>query len=141
MRVAMPIRNGRIAPVFDAARRLLLIDVAQGEERHRRETTLPPDPFLTKRPDALRKLKVDVLICGGISRLLARAVSRERLTVISWVAGSAESVLEAYLTGRLLVASRAMPGCQVRWSGPHILPARGCAGAKKRARAEARSQG
>jgi predicted Fe-Mo cluster-binding NifX family protein len=139
MRVAMPIRNGRIAPVFDTARRLLLIDVAQGEERHRRETTLPPDPFLTKRPGALRKLKVDVLICGGISRLLARAVSRERL-VISWVAGSAESVLEAYLTGRLLVAPRAMPGCQVRWSGPHALPAGERAGAMKRARTEARSQ-
>jgi predicted Fe-Mo cluster-binding NifX family protein len=140
MRVAMPIRNGRIAPVLDTARHLLLVDVAQGEERDRRETTLPPDPFLTKRPGALRNLKIDVLICGGISRLLARAVSRERLTVISWVAGSVESVLEAYLTGRLLVAPRAMPGCRVRWSGPHVLPVGERARAKKRARAEARSQ-
>lgn len=140
MRVAMPIRNGRIAPVFDTARHVLLVDVAQGEERHRRETTLPPDPFLTKRPGALRNLKVDILICGGISRLLARAVSRERMTLISWVAGSVESVLEAYLTGRLLVAPWAMPGCQVRSSGRHALPAGERARAKKHARTDARSQ-
>ncbi len=125
MRVAMPVRDGRISPVFDTARRLLLIDVEGGAERHRRVTALPRDPFVSTRLRAMRRLKVDVLICGGISRHLMKAISLERLTLISWVAGPTETVLNAYLEGRLLATPWGMPGCQVRCSRPRTLPADG----------------
>jgi predicted Fe-Mo cluster-binding NifX family protein len=125
MRVAMPVRDDRISPVFDTARRLLLIDVEAGAERHRRVTALPRDQLVSTRLRAMRRLKVDVLICGGISRHLMKAVSLERLTLISWVAGPTETVLNAYLEGRLLATRWGMPGCQVRCSRPRTLPAEG----------------
>ena len=125
MRVAMPVQDGRISPVFDTARHLLLVDANQGKEQHRRLASLPRDPFLSKRPRVLRALKVDVLICGGISRTLASWLSRDRIALISWVAGSTESVLNAYLNSRLIDGQWGMPGCHVRCIQPCTLPAAG----------------
>jgi predicted Fe-Mo cluster-binding NifX family protein len=133
MRVALPVRDGRISPVFDTARQLLVVDANQGKEQHRRLASLPRDPFLTKRPRVLRALKVDVLICGGISQTLAASLSRDRIALISWVAGSTESVLIAYLNRRLIDARWGMPGCHVQHIQPHTPPVEGRARSAKTA--------
>jgi predicted Fe-Mo cluster-binding NifX family protein len=133
MRVAMPVRGGRISPVFDTARQLLLVDANQGKEQHRRLATLPRNSFLSKRPRVLRALKVDVLICGGISRTLAASLSRDRIALISWVAGSIESVLKAYLSRRLIDARWGMPGCHVQHIQPRTPPVEGRARSAKTA--------
>jgi predicted Fe-Mo cluster-binding NifX family protein len=111
MKVAIPSLNGRVSPVFDTARELIVVEVEGGEERSRRIVSLAQDPFLTKRVKKLRTLKIDVLICGGISHVLADGVSAGKTKVISWVAGPVEEVLRAYLGDRLSDAEWRMPGC------------------------------
>ena len=46
MKVAIPIRSARISPVFDAARRLVLIDVEGRTESGRREEDINGTDFM-----------------------------------------------------------------------------------------------
>ncbi|RPH85843.1 MAG: dinitrogenase iron-molybdenum cofactor biosynthesis protein, partial [Desulfobacteraceae bacterium] len=53
---------------------------------------------------------IDTLICGAISRLFHNLLADAGIEVISWVSGSAEEVLKAYLDGTLSQPKFSMPG-------------------------------
>ena len=110
MRVAIPVWNDRVSPVFDAASRLMLVDVKGGVERARREEALP-ETFLARRARQLAELGVTVLICGAISRPLVALLEASGITVLAWTAGPVNDVLQAYLAGGLPDARWMMPGC------------------------------
>lgn len=110
MRVAIPVWNGRVSPVFDAAGRVVLVDVENGLERARREEVLR-ESFLGQRARRLGELGVNVLICGAISRPLAALMEASGITVLPWTAGPVDDVLQAYLAGGLPNARWRMPGC------------------------------
>jgi len=110
MRLAIPVWNERVSPVFDAARRLVLVDVENGMEQARREEVIH-DSFLTQRAHRLTDLGVNVLICGAISRPLTTLLSASGITVIPWTAGAVDDVLAAYLKGCLPDPRWRMPGC------------------------------
>jgi len=114
MRVAIPISNDRVSPVFDAASRMVLVDVKNGIEQGRREEALP-ESFLERRARRLAELGVTVLICGAVSRPLAALLEGSGITVFPWTAGWVNDVLEAYLEGRLPGKRWRMPGCGGRW--------------------------
>ncbi len=111
MRLAIPIWNERVSPVFDTAKTLLLAEVEQGEEASRQIVEVSMTPFPIQRARRLTELHVDVLICGAISRSQANFVSAAGIEVIAWVAGPAEDVLRAYLAGRISDPCWRMPGC------------------------------
>lgn len=110
MRVAIPFWNDRVSPVFDAARRLVVVDVENGVERARHHQTLQEE-FPTRRVRQLAQLGVNVLICGAISRPLAALLAASGITLIPWTAGPVDEVLAAYLAGRLPDPRWLMPGC------------------------------
>jgi len=110
MRVAIPFWNDRVSPVFDASRRLVVVDVEDGLERARHQETLQEE-FPTRRARQLAQLGVNVLICGAISRPLATLLAASGITVIPWTAGPVDEVLAAYLAGRLPDPRWMMPGC------------------------------
>jgi len=122
-RVAMPIWTERIAPVFDASQKLLLVDIDGGRELSRAEelTNWPDEP---RRVSRLQELGVDVLICGGISRRLAEMIETCGIRVIPWVGGFVDEVLSAYLAGRFPDSRFLMPGRRGR--GRRRGDARGC---------------
>jgi predicted Fe-Mo cluster-binding NifX family protein len=115
MRVAIAVWNDRISPVFDTSSRLLLVDVDEGAERHRRLVEMGADLFPTQRAQRLTELGVSVLICGAISRVLAGFISAAGVVVIPWVSGPVEEILRAYLAKCLSDARWRMPGCRGRW--------------------------
>jgi len=62
MKVALATWNGRISPVFDVARQVLLVDIEDGREVSRREESLPgTDP--QAQADRLEALGAETLIC------------------------------------------------------------------------------
>ncbi len=110
MRLAIPVRNERVSPVFDEARRLVLVDVENGMEQARREEILH-ESFPNRRARRLTEIGVNVLICGAISRPLVTLLAAFGITVIPCTVGPVDEVLAAYLKGRLSDPRWRMPGC------------------------------
>jgi len=111
MRLAIPVRNDRVSPVFDTASRLLLVDLADGIEQARQLVEVAQTAFPIERAKRLAELGVNALVCGAISRPLAGFLSAVGIVVIPWVSGAPEEVLRAYLTDRLSDPCWRMPGC------------------------------
>jgi predicted Fe-Mo cluster-binding NifX family protein len=110
MRIAIPMHSGRIAPVFDTAISLLLVDVETGEVVSRREAMLTETGAM-RRTQSLRDLGVRVLICGAVSRELSTAVQAAGIAILPWTAGPVDEVLIAFLAQQLPGPRWRMPGC------------------------------
>ena len=110
MRIAIPTWQARVSPVFDVARRLLVVDVEDGSENGRSETFLG-DAGLAVRAGRLTELGVEVLICGAISRPLERMLDSAGVRVVPYKAGTVEEVLAAFAFGQLNESTFLMPGC------------------------------
>lgn len=110
MKLAIPIWNARVSPVFDTACRLLLLEVRDGREVGRHEATLT-ESTLAGRVRRLKDAGVGALVCGAVSRPLAEMISQAGIELTPFVAGDAETVARAYLAGQLTDPAYAMPGC------------------------------
>jgi predicted Fe-Mo cluster-binding NifX family protein len=110
MKAALATWNGRVSPVFDVARQVLMLDVEDGRVRTRHEEALPgTDP--RGQAARLAALGADVLICGAISRTMAELLAAANIRVIPFTAGGVEEVLAAWLAGSLPDPALSMPGC------------------------------
>jgi len=118
MKAAFAHWNGRIAPVFDIARRIHIADAESGRIVSEGEQVLTKEAPVRK---ALRlaDLGVGTLVCGAISRPLHAMVSAYGIRVIPFVAGELSEVIEAWLRGGLEGEDFAMPGCCRRGRGRH----------------------
>jgi len=117
MRIAVPSWAGTVSPVFDVARRLLVVDVQGGVEVRRLEESLG-ETHVLGRATHVARLGVEVLICGAISWPLERALAAAGVEVIAHICGDVEEVIRAYLSGRLAGDAFLMPGCRgcrYRW--------------------------
>jgi predicted Fe-Mo cluster-binding NifX family protein len=113
MRIAIPLWQGRISPVFDEARRILLLDVSERQEQHRREELLVAgNPF--ERAQLLPRIGVNLLICGMISHTQQAALTSAGIKVIPHICGQVEEVITAFLEGRMENGEFLMPGCSGR---------------------------
>ena len=113
MRVAIPIHDDRISPVFDVARHLLVIDMVNGEVVGRNELAMQ-GPESLSRVRSVAELGIDVLICGAISRPLEAMLESAGVTVIARKCGPVEDVLRAFMTDELSQDAFLMPGCRGR---------------------------
>jgi len=113
MKISIPILFDRISPVFDEARKVLLIEIAGGKEVSRTEESLPAQGPPWKAMHLIG-LGVKVLICSAISWPLERRLLAADIQVIPHTCGPVEDVLQAYLAGRLTDHSFLMPGCRRR---------------------------
>lgn len=100
MQVALTVWCGRISPLFDATRTLLVADVKDRTITARHYEPLDDDSALS-RADRLNALGVDVLICGGISEAFADLIEARGIKLIPFSTGEVEEVLQAYLAGRI----------------------------------------
>ena len=110
MRVAVPVSDGRISPVFDVARRLLLVDIENAREVGRTENTLE-EVELAARARRVAELGADGLICGAISRPLEAMLLSAGVAVIPQTCGPVDDVLRAFMSGQLTEQAFVIPGC------------------------------
>jgi len=112
MRIALAIWEGRISPVFDVSRRMLILDVEEGVIIGKSRETLANDNPVIKAAK-LAEIGVGTLICGAISRHVQDILATYGIRTIPFIAGNIEQVEAAYLEGNLTDASFKMPGCTV----------------------------
>ena len=112
MKVAVPVSHGRVSPVLDFARHLLLVEYSRGREVARSEVSFETTSPL-RRAAYLHQLKVDVLIAGAVSRPLGAALSAAAITVIGLRRGPVEEVLAAFAADSLGNARFRLPGTSV----------------------------
>jgi predicted Fe-Mo cluster-binding NifX family protein len=110
MKVAVTIWEDRISPVFDASRRLLIVDIENAQISDRAFLVFDPE-----QPSSLAKtlasLDVKVLICGAVSQVPAMIISAADITLIPFITGEVDRVLETFAKGDSLEPAFVMPGC------------------------------
>jgi predicted Fe-Mo cluster-binding NifX family protein len=111
--VGIPVFQSRVSPVFDTCTTVLIIKFEQEREIERGETYLD-ELSLTDRVNILQQLNVTVLICGGISEVLYSMLKNAGIRLISGIAGKADQVFEAFISGHLDEPRFYMPGYKER---------------------------
>jgi predicted Fe-Mo cluster-binding NifX family protein len=109
IRVAVSTWNGRISPVFDVSRTLLVLEIGETGIIGRREQ--PLDGGLSRRVEQVAAIGAHVLLCGAISKPLEGILTARGLRVVPCISGEVEEVIRAYLAGTLDCPRFTMPGC------------------------------
>lgn len=113
MRAAFSYWDNRIAPVFDTARLLWIVEV-ESEKILRETGENLPDGEWIQTALRLAEMRVDVLVCGAISRPLHTLIEAYGIEVIPFVAGDLHKVIQAWISESLDRPLFAMPGCGLR---------------------------
>ena len=110
MKVAVTVWEDRISPVFDASKRLLIAEIENA--RITKQSFVIFDPELPSNlTKTLAALDVPVLICGAVSQVPANIISADGITLIPFIAGEVDRVLDVYAKGNSLAPTFVMPGC------------------------------
>ena len=113
MKTAFTFWNNRIAPVFDTARQIRVIETESGQIISETLETLKFD-LPVQKALRLSDLGITTLVCGAISKPLNEIVTAYGIRVISFVAGELQEVINAWHAGNLEPGAFAMPGCGER---------------------------
>lgn len=115
MKTAFAYWDNRIAPVFDIARQIHVVETESGRIISETEEFFAND-MPANKVFRIVELGVSTLICGAISRPLHEMVMASGIRVISFVAGDLRKVIRAWLDGKLESEKFAMPGCCRRYA-------------------------
>ena len=95
MRIAIPHWRGRVSPMFDESRRLLLVDITNGREVSRVEEILVfGNPML--RVKQVKKAGADILVCGAISLALKHNLQAAGIAVMGFTCGPLTRLLKRF---------------------------------------------
>lgn len=108
--LAVTVWQGRISPVFDAARRLLIARVEDTGIVGRQYCHFSPGR-LSQLVELLSARGVNTVICGAISEESVRGLEAAGFELFSFVAGDCREVLEAFIHGKPEWVDLRMPGC------------------------------
>jgi len=105
MQVALTVWEGRISPLFDATRMLLVAEVKGRRIVEKHYECFDCDSAIA-RAARLSDLGVNILICNGISESFANLIEAQGIKLIPFSSGNAEEVLDAYLTNTIFSNAR-----------------------------------
>lgn len=109
MVVAIANRRGCVSPLFDVSDRLCLIEITTGTEVRREAILLKNrDPF--RRAGEIANMRIDVIICGAISRPFETALISMGIRIIGFICGDLEAVMGAFMENGLADIRFHMPG-------------------------------
>jgi predicted Fe-Mo cluster-binding NifX family protein len=100
----------RIAPVFDVARQIHLVEMESGRIVGEAQENLP-DGLPFQKALCLVEFSVNTLVCGAISNPMHQMIAASGIQVKPFVAGDLGQVIQAWLSGNLEQDAFAMPGC------------------------------
>jgi predicted Fe-Mo cluster-binding NifX family protein len=109
MKIAVTVWEGRISPVFDVSRQIVILTIERKVVIAIRTEGIEMATSAHKI-DRLIELGVKTLICGAISEPLHRELTARGVRVLGFVAGALDEVMAILLAGSLPDAAFAMPG-------------------------------
>ena len=111
--IAATVWNGRISAIFETASELLVAEAQAGTIQRLLQTNVQ-DASVPVRIRHLAETGANVLICGAICDMYAAMIEARGITVVPFLSGPAQDVLQAYVSGRSGLAGYGMPGCPGR---------------------------
>jgi predicted Fe-Mo cluster-binding NifX family protein len=117
MRIAIPVWNERVSPVFDVSRAVRIVDITEGSVTH--ETHHPLEREV--RASTLFKLGVDLVICAAISTPLETTLKLSGIEVIPDTCGTVAEIVEAFASGDEELKRFRSPGNTRHHRSPHEL--------------------
>jgi predicted Fe-Mo cluster-binding NifX family protein len=122
-RLALPVWESRISPVFDSAKHLWILEINDGVINLVEKISLAGTDLLLLGL-RLTQMEVRAVICGAISHPLTNLLEASKIQVFSFVKGEVEKVIEAFLAGNLELREYRMAGSrknQVDFASPPDL--------------------
>jgi len=116
MKTAFSVWEHRVAPVFDTASQIHLVE-SEGLRIIAETSHLISGEAMAQRVAWLSEHGVDRLVCGAVSRPLHEQIVAAGIQVFPFVAGELCQVIQALFDGSLSSAEFAMPGCCGRRAG------------------------
>ena len=110
-RIAIPVFQSRVSPVFDCCSRVLLVDLEHNREIKRTEITCE-NLSVSERVNLLNKSGVTIVICAGISQSFHDKLVAAEISTIPGIVGQVDEVLSAFRCDRLDNSCFCMPGYQ-----------------------------
>jgi predicted Fe-Mo cluster-binding NifX family protein len=112
VKIAIPVWNGRVSPVFDVAKAIRVVDVDVGRGCVSDGSIHPVE--LGRPVSTLTALSVDVLVCSAVSPPIEAAVWVSGIEVISDICGSPDDILKALASGDTELSRFRSPGSRRR---------------------------
>jgi len=113
LKAAFAYWENRIAPVFDIARQIKIVEVKAGQIVGESQEIFP-NSLPSHKAALLAELGISTLVCGAVSGPVLDLVEAYGIRVIPFIAGDVSEVISAWLNGRINDTVFSMPGCGVR---------------------------
>jgi predicted Fe-Mo cluster-binding NifX family protein len=110
MKAALTVWEGRVSPVFDVSREVLVLTIEAGAVGARSHESIDT-PTAAKKIDRLLEMGIQTVICGAISEPVQHELTVRGMKVIGFVAGEIDEVVASFLAGTLPTPLLSMPGC------------------------------
>ncbi|MBF0450833.1 MAG: hypothetical protein HQK75_09040 [Candidatus Magnetomorum sp.] len=111
MRVAFSILNGRIAPVFDSSKYLIILDLKNDSIAKCMEYAFLNDN-LYQIVRTTMVLKINTLVCGAISKRLRIILNTMGIKTIPFISGDIKTIIQGFIDHELNHPDFLMPGCK-----------------------------
>ena len=108
MRIAIPVWNGRVSPVFDEARKVRVVDIDLSGGRTISDATRTLR--IGRSATTLSTLGVELLICSAISAPLEAILRVAGVKLIPNVCGKVDDILRAFVSGDTELSDFRAPG-------------------------------
>lgn len=115
MKVAISIWDGKVSPVLDAARQLLVADIRMGKNISRELVNIPQLNYL-QLARFICEHNIDILICGAVSHQLESLLMRHGIDITPWVKGDVDDIIASFEEGRKSRQFHYLPGYKSNWS-------------------------
>jgi len=109
MKIAIPTWNGRVSPVMDTARLLMIVEQSAGHEVSKTTVEIPV-MGVSNLAQFLKGLRIDALICGAISHQLEQMLIAAGVKSYPWYRGGVDEIVAAYSGGFLHNEDFLLPG-------------------------------